>query len=242
MTKQVAIVQARMTSTRLPGKVLMDLNGHTVLWHVLSRCKSIPSIAEVWCAVPKGGEHDQVAIEALAAGALVLRGSETDVLKRYADVVRESGADVILRVTSDCPLISPEVCEGVLSLLSSANADYACNNMPPSWPHGLDCEAFTAETLFTADSNAEDQFSREHVTPWIRNNDKFVKANLHCSLEGVSSIRMTLDYAEDYKFFVDLFRHLGASADTAELSEILQVLQEFPSIQMLNHYRADSTR
>ncbi|MBN8195902.1 cytidylyltransferase domain-containing protein [Thalassospira povalilytica] len=242
MNKSVVVVQARMTSTRLPGKVLMDLNGKTVLNHVLSRCKRIRNVEDVWCAIPSGEEHDPVSEEALLARVKVHRGSETDVLSRYAAVARESSATSVIRVTSDCPLICPDVCSEVLGLFHESGADYACNNMPPSWPHGLDCEVFSSGALFAAEQSAADNFSREHVTPWIRANTLLRRVNYACEQKGLSSLRLTLDYPEDYRMLSELFRKLGNSADKAELSEILSALDKYPEIIDLNVDCIDKNR
>ena len=132
--REVVIIQARMGSTRLPGKVLMDLAGRTVLNHVLRRCSAIPGIAAVVCATTVKPEDDPVAAEASRLGIAVYRGDETDVLGRYLEAARSVDAEVVLRVTADCPLIDPAVCRAVLDLREREHADYAANNMPPSWP------------------------------------------------------------------------------------------------------------
>ncbi len=170
MSLTAVIVQARMGSSRLPGKVLLPLAGQTVLWHVLTRCQAIPGIDLVACATTQAAADIAIVREAERAGARVYRGSQADVLGRYQQAARSLGADVIMRVTGDCPLIDPDVCGKVLALRAETGADYACNNMPRSWPYGLDCEAFTANALFQAANTAKTSNEREHVTPWIRNN------------------------------------------------------------------------
>lgn len=165
MSRTGVIVQARIGSSRLPGKVLMRLGDRTVLAHVLERCLAICGIDVVCCAVPDGPADDRVAEEARRSGAEVFRGSETDVLDRYYRAAATFRLDVILRVTADCPLLDPGVCGDVLSLRSAAGADYVCNNLPPSWPHGLDCEAMTFAWLERAAHEASQPYEREHVTP-----------------------------------------------------------------------------
>ena len=133
----VIIVQARMMSIRFPGKILKPLAGKTVLAHVLDRCKAVESADVICCAVADGSDSDPVAAEAERCGVVVSRGSEDDVLDRYYQAAKALDAGVIMRVTSDCPLIDPEVCQQVLKYRQSNDADYACNNIPPSWPNGL---------------------------------------------------------------------------------------------------------
>ena len=141
--RTAVIIQARMTSTRLPGKVMLDLGGRTVIDHVLSRCKVIRGVDVVCCAVPRTAESRPILDIAEALEIETFEGSEHDVLARYWEAGKALKADVVLRVTSDCPLIDPLVCSEVLALIRSKEAEFACNNMPPTWPHGLDCEAVT---------------------------------------------------------------------------------------------------
>ncbi|MBL6933362.1 MAG: glycosyltransferase family protein [Rhodospirillales bacterium] len=208
MSKTVAIVQARMGSSRLPGKVLMNLAGRTVLSHVLERCQAIDGVDSVCCAIPQGVDNDPVADEAEVAGAIVFRGSENDVLDRYYKAALALGADVVLRVTSDCPLIDPAVCADVLRLRQEEKADFATNNMPPSWPHGLDCEVFTFEWLTRAADEATQQEAREHVGPYVRNHAEARKVNLASPDASLAGHRWTLDTADDFEILTGLFARL----------------------------------
>ncbi|MCW5698801.1 MAG: glycosyltransferase family protein [Rhodospirillales bacterium] len=207
------IVQARMGSSRLPGKVLEQVGDTTVLSEVLQRCKAVPAIDVVCCAVADGRENDQVEALATRNDCIVFRGSETDVLGRYLGAARHVGADVVLRVTSDCPLIDPHVCGAVLALVGNENYDYATNNMPPSWPHGLDCEAFTTSWLETAGMKANDPEEREHVTPFIRRHPSVRRANLLCPKEGLKDRRWTLDTPEDLRHLRNIFTQLPVGAE-----------------------------
>jgi len=235
--KAVAIVQARASSTRLPGKVLMDLGGHSVLWHVLTRCASIPGIDEVCCAVPEGADHDPVAAEAEAAGADTYRGAEHDVLDRYREAARATAADVILRVTSDCPLIDPWLCGEVLEAVRHG-ADYAANNFTHGYPHGLDCEAFTRDSLELCWVRAEREAEREHVTPWLRTANGIDRVSLEGPGGDAASWRWTLDYPEDLDFLRSVCARLGPSASTAGWQEVADLLRREPALLGLNAARA----
>lgn len=204
MTKKVVIVQARMTSTRLPGKVMLRLGDKTVLGQVLVRCSLIQGIDEICCAIPVGNEHDVLVAEAEKYNALVYRGSEKNVLERYYEAAKTCKADVVMRVTSDCPLINPVVCSKVLESHLENKAEYTCNNMPPSWPHGYDCEVFGAEEMEKAIrySLLPDDF--EHVTGWMRRSLKVI--NIANPNGNEHHIRVTLDTEKDYeviKFFFE---------------------------------------
>ena len=171
----VVVVQARMTSTRLPGKMMLSLGGEPVIRHVLRRCCEIPGIDRVILAVPTD-KNTPLMREALALGVTVARGSEHDVLGRYRKAAL--GADIVMRVTGDCPLIDPEVCGRVLALMEDG-VDYVSNVMPRGFPKGLDCEVFTSEALERAHKEATDPKDREHVTLWMQR-------NLHCIRERMA--------------------------------------------------------
>lgn len=234
MTRRVAIIQARATSTRLPGKVLLPLGPGTVLEEVLRRCACIPCIDAVCCAVPDGPDHDAVAAEAARCGAVVMRGSEHDVLDRYYRAAQTLAADVVMRVTSDCPLIDPTLCGEVLALVTGA-VDYACNNMPASFPHGLDCEAFTMAALERAWREADTAPQREHVTPYLRTEAGFNRAALAGPGGAWAGRRWTLDHPDDYRMLVETFRMLPPPPAVPDWRQVAALLDAHPAIEAINH-------
>jgi len=236
--RQVVIVQARMGSSRLPGKVLRTLAGKTVLSRVLERCRAIPGIDAVCCATSTLDHDDEVARQAALEGAEVFRGSEDDVLSRYAGAARATGADVVMRVTADCPLIDPQVCGGVLTLRAAQDLDYACNNLPPSFPHGLDCEAVRISWLLRAEEEATSREQREHVTPYIRTHPDVNKANLPCERDGVASLRWTLDTQEDWNFLERLVALLPEGPDAWRWRVPLAIVEADPTMRHLSPDRA----
>jgi spore coat polysaccharide biosynthesis protein SpsF (cytidylyltransferase family) len=202
--KRVVIIQARMTSSRLPGKVMLPLGDKTVLGHVLERCLQIKGIDEVCCAIPVGNVHDVLVKEIQKYKVSLFRGSEKNVLERYYIAAKSLGADVIMRVTSDCPLINPDVCSRVVQEHFLEKAEYSCNNMPPSWPHGYDCEIFGMEQLEKCFLNATEDYDKEHVTPWMRR---------HCKVHNILNpngnqyhVRVTLDTQEDYEMIKNMLK------------------------------------
>lgn len=228
------IVQARLGSSRLPGKVLKPLAGGTVLAEVLRRCRAIPGADLVVCAVPEGKNDDSVAAEAQRCGAVTKRGSETDVLDRYLQASKAVGADVVMRVTSDCPLIDPAVCGAVLDLRAEKGADYACNNLPPSFPHGLDCEAFTRDALELAWHKGTATEDREHVTPWLRRAPEIRRAVLAGPGGDLVHQRWTLDFPEDYDFFKAVFALMPAPTTILGWQELATLLKRHPEIAAIN--------
>lgn len=229
--KTVAIVQARMSSTRLPGKVMLPLASEPVLRHVLRRCQAIAAVDEVVCAVPDDDASRSIETEAAGLGVATWRGSETDVLDRYRAAAEATGADRVLRVTSDCPLIDPAVCDQVIGLLDDPDVAYACNNMPRSFPHGLDCEAFTMPVLSRAAATATAADEREHVTPWMRRHPDVVRANQTCPVEGQSRRRWTLDRPADYRFLAAVFEALPAGR--TDWRAVIDVISANPDLQSL---------
>ena len=235
MSGTAVIVQARMGSSRLPGKVLMPLGGETALAQCLRRCRAIPGVDWVVCAIPDGEQDDPVAAEAVRCKVQVVRGPAEDVLARYHKAALVVGAKWIMRVTSDCPLIDPAISGQVLHVLKDQQLDYASNNMPPSWPHGLDVEAFTFAALDQAHRQATDAFDREHVTPWIRANDAFRKGNVARQGRSLADMcRWTLDYPEDYEFLCALFQLLPETKGIVTLPQVLQVVASHPYLSQIN--------
>jgi spore coat polysaccharide biosynthesis protein SpsF len=213
MSTTAVIIQARMGSSRLPGKVMERLDDRTVLDHVVSRALRIARADAVCIATTVRPTDDPVAEAAAAAGAAVFRGDETDVLARYLGAAEMLDATVVMRVTSDCPLIDPEVCDAVLALRAERRADYAANNLEREWPHGLDCEAFTRAALAEAARTATDAYDREHVTPWLRRAPHLVRAHLPGPGLPAAARRWTLDYPEDLAFFRALLAARPAAAN-----------------------------
>jgi spore coat polysaccharide biosynthesis protein SpsF len=237
MSKTACIVQARFGSTRLPGKVLEALGEVPVLEHVLRRCRAIEGVDEVVCATVNGVDGDAVAALADHLDVAVYRGPECDVLARYHGAAHAVGADIVMRVTSDCPLIDPELCAAVLKLRSEASADYAANNMPPSWPHGLDCEAFTIDALDEAATTATAAEDHEHVTPWIRRNRAYHRVNLAGPGGDVTAQRWTLDYPEDLAFLRALYERLPGGCAGRSWRAALAIVEREPQLALINETR-----
>jgi len=223
-----------MSSTRLPGKVLRHLQDKTVLAHVLDRCKSIPGIDAVCCATTVASDCDQIVVEAERCGVEVYRGSESDVLERYHEAAKALNADIVFRVTSDCPVIDPSLCGQVLAAVQQGDADYACNNMPPTWPHGLDCEAFAFAWLDRAAREARRPSEREHVTPYLRTHNDVVRVNIPGPGGELTKHRWTLDTESDYQFFLSLFERLPAGEAAYDYRIPLSVVEKWPDIAKIN--------
>jgi len=232
--KTVAIVQARMGSSRLPGKVLADLAGKPVLAWVVRAARAALGIDEVWVATSTATSDDAVAAWCEANATSFYRGSEHDVLERYAGAARQSEAEVIVRITADCPLLDPTVIGQTVRLRAISDVDYASNVDPPTWPDGIDCEVFTKDALLAAAVEARRPSDREHVTPFIRNNRaRFSSETLISPLPSLTAERWTLDTQADLAFLSAVTARLPADRAPSHL-EVLAVLDADPSLRKLN--------
>lgn len=203
----IALIQARMGSSRLPGKVLRPLAGKPMIDWVLTRASRARLLDRVVLATTDRPADDALAAHVAALGHAVERGSESDVLDRFARAAAAQQADVVVRITADCPLIDPALIDAVIDLRNRTGADYASNTDPATYPDGLDVEVFTLAALTQAAEQARDGFDREHVTPFLRR-DPFRRAALtHDS--DLSALRWTVDEAADLAVVDRLARALG---------------------------------
>jgi spore coat polysaccharide biosynthesis protein SpsF len=206
--KTNAIIQARTGSTRLPNKILMDLCGKPILWHVIERLKAVKQIDEVIVATTDLKGDDGVYDECKKWGVSCVRGDSGNVLSRYYKAYSEYPCDVIIRVTADCPMIDPGVCDALISFFKSNNYRYASTIDPDpekrTFPRGLDCEIFEAALLKEAYENANEDYEKEHVTPYMYWKNKSIG---HFVNEGknYSHLRWTVDTPEDYELIKSIY-------------------------------------
>lgn len=239
--KTVAIIQARMGSTRLPGKVLMDLGGMTVLARVVHRAKQCRRLDEVVVATTDREQDRAIVEETQRCGATVFRGSETDVLDRYFQATVYARADVVVRITSDCPLLDPGLLERMLLrfhtlLRHGYPADYLSNTQTRTYPRGLDIEIFTQAALTRAHREARDPFEREHVTPYFyRNPQSFALVEERNRVDW-SGYRWTLDTPEDFCFLQQLVTALEERGDALTTEAAVLLLEERPELAAINRH------
>lgn len=209
--KIVAIVQARMSSTRLPGKVLLEAVGKPLILHLLERAGRCRQIHSVWLATSQEKEDDILANTVKDKGYKVFRGSLDHVLSRYFHIGQQEKADAIVRLTGDCPLHDPTVIDLVVDhfLKNSKDTDYVSNVLPPTYPDGLDTEVFTFKSLEEAYQNATSTMEIEHVTPHIRKGalDRGRLGNFF-GPSDFSHLRWTLDEKEDYELIRQVYEDL----------------------------------
>ena len=237
----MAIVQARMSSTRLPGKVLLPLAGKPMIVRELERIARAARIDRVVVATSTDSSDDEIASVVEAAGFDVIRGALDDVLDRFTDAIEIHQPDVVVRITADCPLISPAVIDQVIEQFHESDADYVSNTMDPTFPDGLDVEVVSAEVLTTVAQSSTDPHEREHVTLGVyRRVGEFTIENVKESAgRDLSHLRWTVDTEDDYRFVERIYSALSSDDPAFDYEQILQFLDRN---QEVGRTEADSAR
>lgn len=236
--RTVAIVQARMGSTRLPGKVMQDVCGDTMLARGIQRLRSATSLAHVVIATTTNPEDDVIVREASRLGVQVHRGSANDVLDRYVGAARASGADAVVRVTSDCPMIDPAIVDRVVALLSGS-IDYASNTHDvQTFPRGLDCEVFHRDTLERMGRMATSRAAREHVTVFVREQPALFRTDQLIAATDDSDLRWTVDTDADLALVRTLFHRFSLATRAIDYREIVRAVRAEPALQTINAHVA----
>lgn len=226
VNKTILITQARYGSTRLPGKVLKEINGKSLLQIHLERLKKCKSVSEIIVATTTNSEDQVIYDNAIEWGFTSSRGSESDVLDRFYQAVKDKNADWIVRVTSDCPLIDPVLVDNVIDFVQLNNKDYGANIIIENFPDGQDIEVFKFSALEKAWHNAKLLSEREHVTPYIRNNTDVKDGNLFSAINfpcdfDFSKIRMTVDEIRDFELIKILINDLGTDKTWIEYTNYI---------------------
>lgn len=226
-----AIIQARMSSTRLPGKVLLPLGDTTVLGHTVARVKKASRVGKIIIATSQEPEDDAIAEAAHKLGVEIYRGSLTDVLDRYYQAAKISGAEHICRITSDCPLIDPGVIDNVAQQYEKTGCNYiSTGRIESTFPDGMDTEIFSYTALEQAWNEAVLPSEREHVTPYIwKHPEKFTVAEVR-NERDLSKIRLTIDEANDYMLLKDVVENVH----DLSMNGIVDYLTKHPAIAALN--------
>lgn len=230
----IVIMQARMNSNRLPGKVMLPLAGKPAIQHVIERTKLFPNISKVIVATPTSPADDSLVQFCKSMDISVFRGSENDVLDRYYQAAILYQADVIVRITADCPLIDPIESGKVIKMFFEMSADYVSNTNPPMVPDGLDTEVFSMGALTRAWTTARKRSEREHVTLYIYSNPKEFKIGSVKYQEDLSQYRLTLDEMADYILLRKLFSVLEEKKQFGYLHEVVSILEGNPEILKIN--------
>lgn len=231
--KVVAIVQARMGSTRLPNKVMKTIGGKPMIEVLLSRLAMSAELNQIVVATSTAAGNIPLASHVRSLGYSCYQGSENDVLDRFLCAAREAQADTIVRITGDCPLVDPGLVDNAIRTFTAGQLDYLSNVAPPSYPDGLDIEVFSRQALERAAQETSDAFDHEHVTPYLRKPGKFHVGNI-AHTQDLSSLRWTVDEPADYDVIAQVFAYFAPDIHFG-WQDVLALQEAQPAIFAANH-------
>ena len=229
-----AIIQARMDSRRLPGKVLKKILGKPMLWHLVNRVEKSRYIDNIIIATTKDKKDDPIEIFANEYHLGIYRGSENDIVDRYYNAARKYNAGVVVRIWGDCPLIDPEIIDKVIEQFLSYNADYANNSNPPTFPFGMTIEIYSFNTLERIWKETRDPFFREYPFEYIYANKESFKTVYVKNDVDLSDIHLTVDYIEDFELITKIFEELYSERLVFNMKDILDLIDKHPELRAIN--------
>lgn len=232
----VGIIQARMGSTRLPGKIMKMVNGKSLLDYELERIKRSKLLDEIVLATTIQEKDDYIVNYCNERNIKVVRGSEDNVLERYYYAAKEVKADVVVRMTSDCPLIDPGIIDDLVAFYLENNFDYVSNTQNRTYPRGMDTEVFSFSVLEQAYLNAEKEYEKEHVTPYIYFNPGIFSIGQVTNDQDLSKYRLTVDTNEDFELISILLNDLYNEDKMFGLAKIIEKLELEPHLFEINKH------
>ena len=232
--KVVAFVQARMGSTRLPNKVMKPIGGIPMIELLLSRLSQAKEVDQVVVATSVDDRNQPLVEHVRKLGYACEQGSENDVLDRYVQAGRAHQADIVVRITGDCPLVDPLLVDEAIRRFKAAGVDYFSNISPPTYPDGLDIEVCTFKSLEQASQETSTLFDREHVTPYLRESGRFKTAAMQHS-QNLSALRWTVDESTDFAVIEKVFQYFHPRTDFT-WGEVLNLQQQRPDIFSINEH------
>jgi glutamate-1-semialdehyde 2,1-aminomutase len=232
--KIVALVQARMGSTRLPNKVMKPIGGVPMIELLLSRLALAREVDQIVVATSEDERNLPLVRHVGQLGYACEQGSENDVLDRFVQAAKKHRADVVVRITGDCPLVDPALVDDVIRRFKASGADFFCNTRPPTFPDGLDIEIFTFKALDMADQETRSAFDREHVTPYLRRSGRFTTAAMQYE-QDLSALRWTVDELADFDVIENVFKHFHPRTDFS-WTEVLSLQLQHPDMFTNNQH------
>lgn len=229
-----AIIQARMTSTRLPGKVLLPLAGEPILARVIERARAIEGVDTVVAAIPAGEEHAPIAALCARLDVPVVRGSERDVLQRTVAAAESVRASTVIRLTSDCPFLDPGVSAAILAAFHASGVSYASNAMESGYPLGFDTQVTSLSALREADAEAADPYEREHVTPFLWRRPNRYTALYLDHRPNLRAWRLVVDTPQDYAMARAVYDAFAPSKQIFDLAALRRLFRERPQLLAMN--------
>ena len=234
--KTIAIIQARMASTRLPGKVLMSIEGKPMLWHVIERVKRSKKINSIVVATTSKDEDRAIIKLAKKCRVGIFSGNENDVLDTYYQAAKRFKADIVARITADCPLIDSKTVDLVVEKHLDSKADYTSNTLKRIFSRGLDVEVFNFNVLEQTYKETKEPYQREHVTPYIYEHPEIFKLQ-NIEAKGKlkrPDLRLTVDTIEDLRLVRKIYKHLYIPGKIFYTEEIIDLLNKYPELIKIN--------
>lgn len=229
----VAIIQARMGSTRLPGKALREIAGKTMLARVVARVRRASLLDQIIIATTTEPADQAIVAECERLGEVCFQGSEEDVLDRYYQAAKSFDVDVVVRITSDCPLIEPSIIDQVIATFHKTGADYVSNTLSRTFPRGLDTEVLKFSALQQSWQATTEPYQRTHVTPYIYQNPDLFRLEEVVSTINYSQHRWTVDTLTDWQLVEAIYKHFAPQTDF-DWQDILHLLKQQPQLQAIN--------
>ncbi|GIN64065.1 hypothetical protein J27TS8_40580 [Robertmurraya siralis] len=234
--KVAAIIQARMGSTRLPGKVLKKVLGKTLLEYQVERVLRAHTIDEIIIATTTKKEDDQIVDMCKQLSINYYRGSEHDVLSRYYEAAKKFEVDIIVRLTSDCPLIDPEIIDKTVQVFLQGKFDYVSNSIIRTYPRGMDTEVFSFQGVSEINKNAVKNYEREHVTPYWYERPENYRIKVVSHYTDLSKYRLTVDTIEDFKLISNIISSVYIKNRHYTLEDIIKVISDNPDWLLINSH------
>lgn len=237
MRKHICIIlQARITSTRLAAKVLMEICNKPIIHHVIERLKHCKRIDDIILAIPDTNQNNILEEYAEKIGCHYAKGSENDVLSRYFQAAKQFNVTDIIRVTADCPLIDPQLVDFMIEYYLTEKVDYAAIDVDKYYPRGLDAEVFGFETLKKVNTEAHQNYEREHVTPYIYGHPELFKIKFLEAEKKLTrpEIRLTVDTQEDFNLVNEIFKNLYSKDKIFLTEDVIHFLDCHPGLLLIN--------
>jgi spore coat polysaccharide biosynthesis protein SpsF len=232
-----AVIQARMGSSRLPGKIMKEINGKTLLEYQIERVKRSEYIDEILIATTNEPIDGEIEVFCKKHKLSYYRGSENDVLTRYYEATLQYPTDIVVRLTSDCPLIDPNVIDSVIKqyLDNKNSVDYVSNTLERTFPRGMDVEVFSDKVLTEINQLAKQLHEREHVTPYIYLSGKYNIQQV-ITQEDNSELRWTVDTQEDFTLISEIITRIYPSKPTFTLKDLISLIKKQPELREINNH------
>ena len=230
----VAVIQARMGSSRVSGKVLREILGKPMLWHLVSRVQEVEYIDDVVIATTDSRNDDSLEAFAHNFRLGIYRGSENDIVDRILNAGKKYSADAIVRIWGDCPLIDPALIDKVLAEFTEGNYDYANNTNPRTYPAGMDFEVYTLVSLEKIWNETNDSYYRQYPFEYVYDYQDSFRALYDKSDVDLSDIHLTVDYPKDFELVTEIYKHLYDSQQVFHLEDIVRLLEANPDLKTKN--------